>query len=142
MSDFRHLPNISEKIISIFLKTLIKFENIFLLEYYTQSSFVPKRKRFVKRFTKLSGILASGTGAPEPLDIEEVIPPGRSAPHGVGVHDAQVLALLDCTASPGSDLKLHKKIFNQEERFTTFINHHYKNILNKYCYCKPSYLVL
>jgi hypothetical protein len=44
-----------------------------------------------------------------------VIPPGRSAPHGVGVHDAQVLALFDCTASPGSDLKLHKKILTKKK---------------------------
>ena len=58
-----------------------------------------------KLFTELSRVGASLALAPELLDVEEVLPPGGRAPHGVGVHDAQVLALLDGAAGTSCDLR-------------------------------------
>ena len=57
-----------------------------------------------KLFTEFSRVGASLALAPELLDVEEVLPPGGRAPHGVGVHDAQVLALLDGAAGTSCDL--------------------------------------
>ena len=62
-----------------------------------------KRKKD-KEFTKFCCIGAPLTLAPELLEVEEVIPSCRCAPHRMRVHDAQVLALLHGPAGTGGDL--------------------------------------
>ena len=46
------------------------------------------------------------TVAPELLGLEEMVPPGHGAPHGVAVHGGDVLSLTDGSASPDSDLEI------------------------------------
>ena len=59
--------------------------------------------------TEFCWICTSWTGAPELLDLEQVIPPGGRAPHGVGVHDAQVFALRNRAARTGSNLEMEQQ---------------------------------